>query len=572
VSDQTQDHPGVSGELPHWWANVPKPLAGGTGQYQPPGFPQSTAFGAPTRFVPGTLSSSQLNQALDELQEQITTTVSEAPNDSNAYGRRNGAWAKVLPLTGGSLTGALTLAADPTAPLQAATRQFAQAEDNKRLALTGGTMTGAVALAGVSTAPTATAGTNTSQIASTAFVQTAVTTIASTPGPPGPQGPASTVPGPPGAAGAQGPAGTTGATGPQGPTGAASTVPGPTGPAGATGPQGPAGATGTAGAQGPAGADSTVPGPQGPAGTTGAQGPAGPTIYPAAGVAASTGTAWGASYSTTGTGTVLALAASPALTGAPTAPTPTAGDNDTSIATTAFVQAAAGAMLLHQNLLHNAGFAINQRAYASGGALAAGAYGFDRWKAGASGCTLTFTASPPSTTVTITAGSLQQVVEGAGIRGGSHTLSWTGTAQGKVGAGSYAASPVTASLTAGSSATIEFGPGTLSGVKLEEGSTATPLERTDPQQDLAKCQRFYFTMPFSFWGTGTAGGTFGFTVVPPVTMRALPTTALTGTGASSNLSGISPSTPSGTAIYVLGTAIAAGGTILNGTLTASADL
>jgi hypothetical protein len=324
VSDQTQDHPGVSGELPHWWANVPKPLAGGTGQYQPPGFPQSTAFGAPTRFVPGTLSSSQLNQALDELQEQITTTVSEAPNDSNAYGRRNGAWAKVLPLTGGSLTGALTLAADPTAPLQAATRQFAQAEDNKRLALTGGTMTGAVALAGVSTAPTATAGTNTSQIASTAFVQTAVTTIASTPGPPGPQGPASTVPGPPGAAGAQGPAGTTGATGPQGPTGAASTVPGPTGPAGATGPQGPAGATGTAGAQGPAGADSTVPGPQGPAGTTGAQGPAGPTIYPAAGVAASTGTAWGASYSTTGTGTVLALAASPALTGAPTAPTPTA--------------------------------------------------------------------------------------------------------------------------------------------------------------------------------------------------------------------------------------------------------
>jgi hypothetical protein len=152
--------------------------------------------------------------------------------------------------------------------------------------------------------------------------------------------------GPTGATGAQGPAGTTGATGPQGPTGAASTVPGPTGPAGATGPQGPAGTTGTAGAQGPAGADSTVPGPQGPAGTTGAQGPAGttgaqgpagPTIYPAAGVAASTGTAWGASYSTTGTGTVLALAASPALTGTPTAPTPALNTNTTQLASTAFV-------------------------------------------------------------------------------------------------------------------------------------------------------------------------------------------------------------------------------------------
>ena len=31
------------------------------------------------------------------------------------------------------------------------------------------------------------------------------------------------------------------------------------------------------------------------------------------------------------------------------------------------------------------------------------------------------------------------------------------------------------------------------GVQLEVGSTATPLEKIDPQQDLAKCQRFYFT-------------------------------------------------------------------------------
>lgn len=42
--------------------------------------------------------------------------------------------------------------------------------------------------------------------------------------------------------------------------------------------------------------------------------------------------------------TSFAPLASPALTGTPTAPTPTAGDNDTSIATTAFVQTALGAI------------------------------------------------------------------------------------------------------------------------------------------------------------------------------------------------------------------------------------
>ena len=46
--------------------------------------------------------------------------------------------------------------------------------------------------------------------------------------------------------------------------------------------------------------------------------------------------------------------------------------------------------------------------------------------------------------------------------GGSYTLSWTGTAQGRVGAGSYAASPVTVTgITAGANTTIEFNTGTL---------------------------------------------------------------------------------------------------------------
>ena len=65
----------------------------------------------------------------------------------------------------------------------------------------------------------------------------------------------------------------------------------------------------------------------------------GPDTFPGVGIAYSTGTAWGTSYSTTGSGTVVALAASPGLTGTPTAPTATAGTNTTQIATTAFVTA-----------------------------------------------------------------------------------------------------------------------------------------------------------------------------------------------------------------------------------------
>jgi hypothetical protein len=63
----------------------------------------------------------------------------------------------------------------------------------------------------------------------------------------------------------------------------------------------------------------------------------GPDTFPGVGIAYSTGTAWGTSYTTSGTGTTIALTVSPALTGTPTAPTATAGTNTTQIATTAYV-------------------------------------------------------------------------------------------------------------------------------------------------------------------------------------------------------------------------------------------
>jgi len=111
-----------------------------------------------------------------------------------------------------------------------------------------------------------------------------------------------------------------GPPGPAGPPGAASTVPGPPGPAGADG------ATGATGATGPPGTTSWTGITDKPA-----------TFPPTLPIAQS---------GVTNLVSDLALKAplaSPVFTGNPTAPTPTAGDNDTSIATTAFVTAALAA-------------------------------------------------------------------------------------------------------------------------------------------------------------------------------------------------------------------------------------
>lgn len=131
---------------------------------------------------------------------------------------------------------------------------------------------------------------------------------------------------------------------------------------------------------------------------------------------------------------------------------------------------------IRPNKVRNGCFRINQRAKAGTVTLAAGEYGHDGWKGGASGCTYTFAASNEVVTLTISAGSLVQVIEGGDLETGTHTMSWTGTAQGKIGAGSLSASGVTGSVTGGSNLNIEFGTGTLAKVKLEMGAFATAFE------------------------------------------------------------------------------------------------
>jgi hypothetical protein len=142
------------------------------------------------------------------------------------------------------------------------------------------------------------------------------------------------------------------------------------------------------------------------------------------------------------------------------------------------------------NKLINGNFALNQRAKSGTVTLAAGAYGHDRWKAGAAGCTYTFATVNNITTITITAGSLIQVIEGINLFTGTYTLSWTGTAQGKIGAGSYGATGITGTATGGTNLNIEFNIGTLSKAQFNVGIVALPFQLRSYSHEILDSLRY----------------------------------------------------------------------------------
>ena len=187
----------------------------------------------------------------------------------------------------------------------------------------------------------------------------------------------------------------------------------------------------------------------------------------------------------------------------------------------------------NKNYVINGNIQINQRAVSGTVVLSAGQYGHDRFKAGASGCTYTFATSGNVTTITILSGSLKQVIEGSSLLNGNHTLSWSGTCQGRINGGSYGTSPRSASLTGGINAEVEFSTGTLSKVKLEAGNVATPFVSKGIAEELRDCQRYCWqgSVPSSsgnvYYGVATSNGLqfiFGFSL--PVTMMANPTVTI----------------------------------------------
>lgn len=202
-----------------------------------------------------------------------------------------------------------------------------------------------------------------------------------------------------------------------------------------------------------------------------------------------------------------------------------------------------GQLAGHRNKVLNGNFRVNQGGVSGTVVLAAGAYGHDQWKAGASGCTYTFASSGGVTTLTITAGSLIQPIEGINLQTGTHVLSWQGTAQGKIGAGSYGVSGVTSAVTGGSDLNVEFSTGTLSLVQLELGTAPTPFEFRGISVEEMLCRRYlqvgeHVSLCDS---VASSSGTYksgSVQLSPP--MRAVPTvTRTTSSAGTVSVSGVS---------------------------------
>jgi hypothetical protein len=118
---------------------------------------------------------------------------------------------------------------------------------------------------------------------------------------------------------------------------------------------------------------------------------------------------------------------------------------------------------------------------------------------------------------------------------------------------------------------VQSGTVNIWGVQLEIGSTATPLEKPDLQQELAKAQRFFQVGTINLAGYGGAGIGASYFMPFPVPMRASPTVTPTYT-TQTNCSGSGPTSvsPAGFVSYTVTTVV--GGFILQGSFTASADL
>src|SRR5262245_34372512 len=106
----------------------------------------STAYGCHLTFMPGTASPDW---------DMVSFGGAAAGSGTAGY----------LPLSGGTMTGLLTLSGDPVGTLDAATKAYADIK----------APLASPALTGIPTAPTASVGTNSTQLATTAFVTAAMT-------------------------------------------------------------------------------------------------------------------------------------------------------------------------------------------------------------------------------------------------------------------------------------------------------------------------------------------------------------------------------------------------------------
>ena len=197
------------------------------------------------------------------------------------------------------------------------------------------------------------------------------------------------------------------------------------------------------------------------------------------------------------------------------------------------------------NLLINGNMQVNQRGFA-GGTLAAGSYGFDRWKAGASGATL----SVSGFTITLSAGAIIQAIEPAlwglvlfasvplclsveGLTDGDLTVT-IGSQSGTItaGGGRRAVNLTPASGDSGTLA-VQLAPASaavsFSRIKLEFGTAETGWAARPLSEEEQLCRRYYFARSGALLVEGyqAAGGKFRQDIALPCRMRATPTVSFT---------------------------------------------
>lgn len=117
---------------------------------------------------------------------------------------------------------------------------------------------------------------------------------------------------------------------------------------------------------------------------------------------------------------------------------------------------------------------------------------------------------------------------------------------------------------------VQSGTINIWGVQLEIGSVATPLEKPDPQVDLANCQRFYQTGQVYQASYGLAGAGFQMSRAFPVPMRAAPSVVVLSQ-TNSNINGFAIAADQQT-LWNGGTAGGTANVQLTFTYSASADL
>jgi hypothetical protein len=177
---------------------------------------------------------------------------------------------------------------------------------------------------------------------------------------------------------------------------------------------------------------------------------------------------------------------------------------------------------LEENLVVNGEFAINQRGFA-GGALAAGAYGYDRWKGGTGGGDVSVSGG----TVTLASGAIAQVIEAALFSGAASTqLMFTvenlagGSLSVTIGSASATVTPgtgprsVVLTPATGGNLTLRLAPSsgavTFTCISLAAGSRYGRCRRRPLNEELALCQRYCVKSYGLATAPGNGAGSAGY--------------------------------------------------------------